>query len=29
MPAKREGRDRLIIAAKPDQVVDENSWAAG
>jgi len=29
MTAKREGRDRLIIAAKPDQVVDENSWAAG
>jgi diguanylate cyclase (GGDEF)-like protein len=27
MTAKREGRDRLIIAAKPDQVVDETSWA--
>jgi diguanylate cyclase (GGDEF)-like protein len=29
MTAKREGRDRLIIAAKPNQVVDEASWAAG
>ena len=29
MTAKREGRDRLIIAAKLDQVVDETSWATG
>jgi PleD family two-component response regulator len=29
MSAKQEGRDRLIIAAKPDQVVSETSWAAG
>jgi diguanylate cyclase len=29
MTAKREGRDRLIIAAKPEQVVDQTSWAAG
>ena len=29
MTAKREGRDRLIIAAKPDEVVDEMSWVAG
>ena len=29
MTAKREGRDRLIIAPKPDEVVDEISWAAG
>jgi diguanylate cyclase (GGDEF)-like protein len=29
MTAKREGRDRLIIAAKPEQVVDAASWAAG
>jgi diguanylate cyclase (GGDEF)-like protein len=26
MTAKREGRDRLIIAARPDQVVGETSW---
>jgi diguanylate cyclase (GGDEF)-like protein len=29
MTAKREGRDRLIIAEKPDQLVDETSWAGG
>jgi hypothetical protein len=29
LTAKREGRDRLIIASKPDEVVDESSWAAG
>ena len=29
MTAKREGRDRLIIAAKPDQMADEASWATG
>jgi diguanylate cyclase (GGDEF)-like protein len=29
LTAKREGRDRLIIAAKPDPVVDQPSWAAG
>jgi diguanylate cyclase (GGDEF)-like protein len=29
LTAKREGRDRLIIATKPDQVVAEASWAAG
>jgi PleD family two-component response regulator len=29
MTAKREGRDRLIIAAKPEPVVDQASWAAG
>jgi hypothetical protein len=29
MTAKREGRDRLIIAAKPEQVANEASWAAG
>jgi diguanylate cyclase len=29
MTAKREGRDRLIVATKPDQVVSETSWAAG
>jgi diguanylate cyclase (GGDEF)-like protein len=29
MTAKREGRDRLIIAAKPDPVVDKTSWATG
>jgi diguanylate cyclase (GGDEF)-like protein len=29
MAAKREGRDRLIIAAKPDSVMDKASWAVG
>ena len=29
MTAKREGRDRLIIAAKPDHAVGEAFWAAG
>ena len=29
MTAKHEGRDRLIIAAKPEQVADQTSWAAG
>jgi GGDEF domain-containing protein len=29
MTAKRKGRDRLIIAAKPDDVVEEISWVAG
>jgi PleD family two-component response regulator len=29
MTAKREGRDRLIIAAKPEPVLDQTSWAAG
>jgi PleD family two-component response regulator len=29
MTAKREGRDRLIIAAKPEEVVDKTSWASG
>ena len=29
MMAKREGRDRLIIAVKPDHATDETSWAAG
>jgi diguanylate cyclase (GGDEF)-like protein len=29
MAAKREGRDRLIIAAKPDQMMEKASWAVG
>jgi diguanylate cyclase (GGDEF)-like protein len=29
MTAKKEGRDRLIIAAKPEPLTDEASWAAG
>jgi len=28
LTAKREGRDRLIIASKPDDAMDESSWLA-